>query len=119
MISPFILASPSVGFKNPAMIFNKVDFPHPEGPRTQMNSPFSIFKLTFWRAVTSPRSPLYLKLMFSRVTTSCDSSLNNSSMAFPHFLVFLPFGYFKASSMYSGAIPFSNADFAGTFVMFF
>jgi hypothetical protein len=31
---------PETGFRNPASIFRKVVFPHPEGPRMDRNSPF-------------------------------------------------------------------------------
>jgi hypothetical protein len=41
---------PDVGLKNPAVIFNKVVFPQPEGPRTVSNSPFFKVKLTSFKA---------------------------------------------------------------------
>jgi hypothetical protein len=37
--SPFINTVPSVGFCNPAIYLNKVDLPHPEGPRIMANCP--------------------------------------------------------------------------------
>ena len=38
--------TPEVGLRNPAVIFNKVVFPQPEGPRTVKSSPFLRVKFT-------------------------------------------------------------------------
>src|SRR5579871_2568304 len=37
--SPSIRTSPAVGFRNPARMFSRVDFPQPEGPSRHTNSP--------------------------------------------------------------------------------
>ena len=40
-VCPSILISPDEGFKNPAIALSSVDFPQPDGPSRQINSPFS------------------------------------------------------------------------------
>jgi hypothetical protein len=43
-----------VGLSRAPIMFNKVDFPLPEGPITDTNSPFFIVKLIFFKAVYVP-----------------------------------------------------------------
>ena len=50
---------PLVGSNNPAIIFNNVDLPHPDGPITQINSFSLISKSTPFKATTSPFRVLY------------------------------------------------------------
>ena len=42
---PHISASPDVGCSKPAMMRSKVDFPQPEAPIRQMNSPLEMVRL--------------------------------------------------------------------------
>ena len=44
---------PELGWSRSPRIFNRVDFPHPEGPITATNSPFSIWMFTLFRAKVS------------------------------------------------------------------
>ena len=53
---PFNSTLPPVGAKNPAIIFKRVVFPQPEGPRTESNSPCLIWSVTSLRAWTDPPS---------------------------------------------------------------
>ena len=48
---PLIRIDPSVGVSRPAMILSRVVFPHPDGPRILINSPFSMSMDTFFSAV--------------------------------------------------------------------
>ena len=41
-------------FSNPAIILNKVDFPHPEGPNNTKNSSFSTLRLNLLITLLSP-----------------------------------------------------------------
>ncbi len=50
-VSPRVI-SPKVGAKKPARILRSVVLPQPEGPRTDINSPFSIERLMFFNAST-------------------------------------------------------------------
>ena len=50
-----IRISPSVTFSNPAIIRNKVDFPHPDGPTITMNSPSSTSKSMPCMTLTLPK----------------------------------------------------------------
>ncbi|MCY1516387.1 hypothetical protein D9M68_510150 [compost metagenome] len=52
--APSSLMVPDVGVSKPAIIRSSVDFPQPEGPRSEKNSPFSIPKLMLLTAVTTP-----------------------------------------------------------------
>ena len=45
---------PNVGLSKAPMMFNNVDFPLPEGPITDTNSPFFIVKLMFFKAAYVP-----------------------------------------------------------------
>ncbi|ELZ61498.1 hypothetical protein C459_15076 [Haloferax sp. ATCC BAA-645] len=45
--------SPSLGFVSPAILSIVVDFPHPDGPTKQMNSPWSMSRFMSSTAVTS------------------------------------------------------------------
>ena len=49
---PFTVMSPDVCLSKPAIIFNNVDFPHPEGPSRETNSPRLIFNVTLSKAMT-------------------------------------------------------------------
>ena len=49
-----IHTSPSVGSSRPAIIRSNVDFPHPEGPSSTMNSRSPMSRTTLSTAVTSP-----------------------------------------------------------------
>ena len=50
---------------NPAVIFNKVVYPQPEGPSTVSNSPFLIVKFKSFRACTvSPLGVLNIIFKF-------------------------------------------------------
>jgi hypothetical protein len=51
---PFISTSPSLGVSNPAIIRSRVDFPQPEAPIRQTNSPRPISRLTALSASISP-----------------------------------------------------------------
>ncbi len=46
----YILATPVETFSKPPMMRSKVDFPQPEAPIRQMNSPFWICKFTSFKA---------------------------------------------------------------------
>ena len=46
---PLIRIDPSVGVSRPAMILSRVVFPHPDGPRILINSPFSMSMDTFFQ----------------------------------------------------------------------
>src|SRR5262245_48144898 len=65
---------PLVIFSRPATIRSVVDFPHPEGPTSTINSPFSMCKLIFLTAVNvgRPRSSTYV---FTKFLISTDPSL--------------------------------------------
>ena len=59
----FKVIFPEVGLINPAVIFNKVVLPQPDGPSTVKSSPFLRVKLTSFNAWTV--SPLgVLKIIF-------------------------------------------------------
>jgi len=45
---------PAVGVTSPAIICKVVVLPQPEGPRSEMNSPFSIAKLKLSTAANLP-----------------------------------------------------------------
>ena len=49
---PLTVMSPDVCFSKPAIIFNTVDFPHPEGPSSDTNSPRLIVNVTLSKAIT-------------------------------------------------------------------
>ena len=46
---------PSLIVSNPAIMFNKVDFPHPEGPKRTKKLPSSISKLIFLKTSVDPK----------------------------------------------------------------
>jgi len=52
--TPLIQISPEVGVPRHPIRFRSVDFPEPEGPITEMNSPRSTWNETPASAVTSP-----------------------------------------------------------------
>src|SRR4051812_29334965 len=54
--SPSIVACPEVGLSKPAMMFSKVDLPHPEGPMRTTNSPLRMCRLTSCSTRFSPDS---------------------------------------------------------------
>src|SRR5215216_4906399 len=51
---PLTIAVPDVGWIRSPMIRSSVDFPHPEGPIREMNSPVSIARSIPCRAFVSP-----------------------------------------------------------------
>src|SRR5467141_265420 len=60
--SPPIQISPSVTSSSPAIMRNRVDFPHPEGPTNTTNSPSSMSRLTPWMTSVLPnRLTMFLR----------------------------------------------------------
>ena len=53
VFTPLISTVPEVGKSSRPMIFNKVDFPHPEGPIMLRNSPCCTSRFTFSNATVS------------------------------------------------------------------
>ena len=51
---PFMKIFPEVGLSKVPRIFNKVDFPLPDGPTMHTNSPNFILKLIFFKIIISP-----------------------------------------------------------------
>src|SRR3954471_20755876 len=66
---PYISTAPAVAVSKPAMIRSSVDFPQPEAPIKQTNSPFDIVRLTSRNASTvcSPMLKRLLKPLMASV----------------------------------------------------
>jgi hypothetical protein len=65
ILIPSINTLPEVGLSKAPSIFNKVDFPLPEGPTTDTNSPLLTEKLTLSRDTTLPVDEEYTLVRFS------------------------------------------------------
>lgn len=59
---PSIITLPSFCFSNPAIILKIVDLPHPDGPNSTKNSPFSTEKETFFKTVTLVSYDLFMSI---------------------------------------------------------
>src|SRR5215831_791694 len=65
---------PEVGLSNAPIIFSSVDFPLPDGPTTDTNSPLFTEKLTFLRDITLPIEETYTLERFSTCSVTSESS---------------------------------------------
>lgn len=59
---PSIHNLPELGLSSNPRIVSKVVFPHPEGPKTETNSPFSIARLTLLNAVVSTSAAINVRV---------------------------------------------------------
>src|SRR5581483_1551642 len=65
--APSMSTAPASGATKPAIMFNNVDLPHPDGPTMATNSPSRTLKLTF---STTDKRPLSEAKVFLRSRTS-------------------------------------------------
>ena len=59
---PSIIMLPSFCFSKPAIMLKIVDLPHPDGPSSTKNSPFSTEKETFFKTGTFVSYDLFMSI---------------------------------------------------------
>src|SRR5215467_7639999 len=79
MSSPSKNTFPEVGLSKAPIIFNRVDFPLPEGPTTDTNSPLFTEKLTFLSDTTLPIEETYTLERFSTFRATSNIRLDRQS----------------------------------------
>src|SRR4051794_3667491 len=86
---PSMKISPAVGVSKPASIRSRVVFPHPEGPKSEKNSPCAMSKLTWLTAFTEPKALVtsWMEIIASFAAMSDDAPLLRSEAA-----AAIPFG---------------------------
>jgi len=73
MLIPLMNTLPEVGLSKAPIIFNNVDFPLPEGPTIDTNSPLFAEKLTFLRDTTLPIEEKYTLVRCSTLSVTSES----------------------------------------------
>src|SRR5215470_12075049 len=68
---PSIQTAPSVGSSNPPIMRSRVVLPHPDGPRSEKNSPRRMSSETASTAATSPK-----RLVRLRISTLCSVGMD-------------------------------------------